>query len=194
VQREKQRRAPMVQKEVLESLEAKCCAQIEISLIPCLRRSLDELENKAIALHICLKEFTPALRSSLSNLGILERAAIKCMGTKHQIALMVRTAKVFFLKITQMEKNNIDYANYHPGRLIYVVFYDWQDQDTLMTALTDFESSVSAVIEALHPDILNSEFPSNYLCNDYFFGTVLSTLVRFYRNWRSEACCQKVSL
>jgi hypothetical protein len=92
--REKQRRAPMIDIEVLGSVEAKGCEQLEASLIPCVRRALDEMEKRSIAFHICMEEYTPALRSSLSNLGILERAAIKFMGAKHKIALMVRLAAV----------------------------------------------------------------------------------------------------
>ncbi len=91
-QREKQRRASMTEKEVSESVEAKGCEKLETSLIPCVRHALDEIENRAISLHICMEEFTPALRSSLTNMGILERAAIKFMGAKYKITMMVRTA------------------------------------------------------------------------------------------------------
>jgi hypothetical protein len=38
--------------------------------------------------------------------------------------------------------------------------HNWQDQDALMTALAELERSLSAAIEILHPDTLNSEFPS----------------------------------
>ena len=96
--REKQRRASITKKDVSESVEAKGCEQLETSLIPCVRRALDEIENRAIALHICMEEYTPALQSSLSNLGILERAAIKFMGAKHKISLMVRTAVMSWLQ------------------------------------------------------------------------------------------------
>jgi hypothetical protein len=67
----------------------------------------------------------------------------------------------------------------------------WQDQDALITALTELESSLSAAVEILHPDILNSEFPSTYHC---LITRPLHYANTLNRIWGSENCCQEISL
>ena len=79
-----------MKKAVSDSLEFKCCDKLQRSLIPAVQLAFNDLENKASELQLCMEEFTPALQSAMSSLGILDRVAIRLLGTKHKIAFMVR--------------------------------------------------------------------------------------------------------
>ena len=146
-ERQRNRRLPFVRKEVAASPEAKGCDVLETKFLPYVNRAFEELESKAIAMQCALEDFVPSLRLGLSSLGHLDPNTVaRILSTKPKLLDALKVLKyvpVFKLMHTNGVCNTM------------------QDIQNIVTTIGEFGNAVTVAVEALHPDVLNSDFSSN---------------------------------